>query len=240
MRWTERIRAHWCVCATVMIIVQAGRPGAVAAQVWVGSDAVRRGAVEITGGVVSLGGFDMGSRSAEQTRNVTAGAGEPFALFAVRSRVAPAPAAQLRFGVYLSPSISLESGVQYARPTLSSSLSLDAEQAPDLTADESITRYVFDGSLLWHLTKLSFAGGRGVPFLSGGGGYLRELHERNEFVETGGEYHATAGVKVWFGRGRRRAGLRADVGASVRNGGIDLQRGRRTVPTAGVALSYLF
>ena len=221
----------------------AAWPGSAAAQLWIGSGAPRAGSVEITGGIVSLAGFDMGSRSAEQTRNVTTGApgaSDPFALFAARSRLASAPGAQLGIGVYLSPSISIDTGVQYGRLSLSSMVSGDAEQASDLTADESITRYVFVGSLVLHLPRLSFAAGRGVPFVSGGGGYLRELHERNEFVETGREYHATAGVKLWFGTGRRRFGVRADVGASLRNGGIDFQSGRRTVPTGGVAVSYLF
>jgi hypothetical protein len=66
------------------------------------------------------------------------------------------------------------------------------------------------------------------------------LHESNELVETGREYHAGAGLHVWFGQGRHRVGLRADVGASVRERGADFQSGRRTVPTAGVSFAYLF
>jgi hypothetical protein len=141
--------------------------------------------------------------------------------------------------VYLSKAISIEAGLQYARPTLSSTLTSDAEDAPDLTAVETITRYMVDGSLVLHLTGLSFAGGRGVPFLSGGGGYLRELHERNEFIETGREYHSSAGLNLWFGR-TPRLGLRVDAGASIRDGGADFRSGRRTVPTAGFSLAYLF
>lgn len=214
-------------------------PADAVAQVWIGSSAPRRGSVEISGGAVSFGGFDMGTRNAEETRNINTGTGT-FALFAADSRIAAAPGAQLRVGVYLSPAISLETGVQYGRPRLASRLSGDAEQAPGLTAAETVTRYVFDGSLLFHLSRLSFAGGRGVPFLSGGGGYLRELHERNELIETGREYHAAAGLKLWFGQRSPRFGLRADVGASIRNGGTDFRSGRRTVPTAGLSLAYLF
>jgi hypothetical protein len=217
----------------------AGWPADAVAQVWIGSDAPRRGSVEITGGVAAFGGFNLGAGDAEETRNINTGSG-PFALFAADSRMAPAPGALLRAGVYLSHAISLEGGLQYGRPTLSSRLSSDTEQAPDLTADETITRYVFDGSLLFHVSGLSFAGGRGMPFLSGGAGYLRELHEQNELVETGREYHAGGGIKIWFGERTPRLGLRAEIGASIRNGGADFRSGNRTVPTAGVALSYLF
>ena len=73
-----------------------------------------------------------------------------------------------------------------------------------MTADETITRYVADGSVLFHLTHLSFAGGRAVPFISGGAGYIRELHDSNELVETGHEFHAGAGLQ--YGSARARIG----------------------------------
>jgi hypothetical protein len=228
---------RWRTPMAVLLLLAAG-PIDADAQIWIGSDAPQRGSVEISGGVVALGGFDMGSRDAEETRNINTGTGS-FTLFTADSRIGAAPGAQLRVGVYLSKAISIETGVQYARPTLSSTLTSDAEDAPDLTAEETTTRYLFEGSLVLHLTRMLFAGGRGVPFLSGGGGYLRELHERNEYIETGREYHATAGLKVWFGR-TPRVGLRVDAGASIRDGGADFRSGRRTVPTAGVSLAYLF
>jgi hypothetical protein len=228
----------WLVACAVLV-VQAAATSRVEAQVWIGTDSPRRGSVEISGGVVSFGGFDTGTRTADETRNINTGTG-PFALFASDSRIGATPAAQFRIGVYLSKVLSLETGLQYGRPTLSSKLSNDAEQGASLTADETLTRYVFDGSLLVHLSHASFAGGRAVPFLAGGAGYLRELHQANEFIETGREYHAGAGLNVWFGQSQHRLGLRADVGASMRNGGADFRSGRRTVPTAGAAIAYLF
>jgi hypothetical protein len=233
-----RVFRRW-PAAVAVLLVMAVWPRQAAAQVWIGSDGPRRGSVTISGGVVSFGGFDLGTRNAEETRNINTGSG-PFALFAVDSRVARAPGAQLRAGVYLSPAISIETGLQYGRPKLSSRLSGDAEQAPDVTAVETVTRYLVDGSVLFHLTPLAFAGHRGMPFFGVGGGYLRELHDQNELVETGREYHAIGGLELWFGRRSPRFGVRADVGASMRDGGADFRSGRRTVPTAGVSLVYLF
>jgi hypothetical protein len=208
------------------------------AQVWIGSDRPVRGSVELAAGVFAASGFDLGTRDAEETRNINSGTG-PFALFGSESRVGGAPGAQARLGVYLSSAVSFEAGVHYARPVLSSEVSGDAEGAPDLTIDETLTRYVVDGSIVLHLTQWSFAGGRGVPFVSGGGGYLRELHENNELVETGSEYHAGGGLKLWLGRAKR-VGLRLDVAASSRRGGVDFGTGRRTVPSGGLSLAYLF
>ena len=229
---------YW-IASTAVVILLACWPGRADAQVWLGSNPPRRGSIEISAGVVSFGGFDMGTRNAEETRNINTGTG-PFALFAAHSRIAATPGAQVRVGAYLSRRLSLETSLQYGRPTLSTSLSSDAEEAPSLTAADTITRYVVDGSLLFHLTQLAFAGGRGVPFLAGGAGYLRELHESNEFVGTGREYHATAGLNLWLGQGKHRVGLRADGGATVRQGGADFRSGRRTVAAAGASVAYLF
>ena len=43
-------------------------------------------------------------------------------------------------------------------------------------------------------------------------------------------------MKLWFGRGARRLGVRADVGLAMRDGGFDFSEDRRTTPTAGVSL----
>lgn len=209
------------------------------AQTYIGRDVPHAGTFEASGGVTYSGGYDLGSASAEETRNTGTGTG-PFVLFTAESRVKPAAGLQGRLGVYLAPSASIEGGVQFARPTVSSRLSDDAESAADVTATETLTRIVSHGSLVLHLTGMSFAGGKGVPFLLGGAGYIRELHEKNEVVETGHEYHAGAGVNVWFGPGKHRLGLRGDFGVSRRSGGADTADTSRTVPSAGVSFAYLF
>lgn len=209
-----------------------------AAQIWIaGGSAPRGGSVELSGGVQWAQGFDLGSTPAILTRNPVTGT-NPFTLFDSDTALDAAPGAQARLGVYLSRRVSIEGGVQYSRPALNTRLSGDVESAEAITISETLTRYVFDGALVVHLP--GFAGGRGVPFVTGGAGYLRELHEGNELVETGTQYYAGAGVKVWFGRTRRRVGVRGDVGVAIRDGGFDFEDGRRTVPTAGASLLYLF
>jgi hypothetical protein len=98
---------------------------------------------------------------------------------------------------------------------------------------------VFDGAVVAHLGGLAFAGGRGVPFLRAGAGYLRELYEDNVLVETGRAYHAGGGLTLWFGDGRRIA-LRADGRVYVFDGGADLETGTRVAPAGGASLVVAF
>jgi hypothetical protein len=209
------------------------------AQVYVGHDIPRGGNVEISGGVAWAAGNDLGSISAEETRNTGTGTG-PFVLFDADSKLKAAAGVQAHIGVYVSSAVSLEGGVLGARPHVTTQLSGDAESAPDLTADETLTRLIIDGSVLFHFTGASFGGGRGVPFVFGGGGYLRDAHEKNEVIDTGHEYHAGAGLHYWTGQGKHRVGIRAEGGLSWRTGGADFSGTTRAVPTITASIAYLF
>jgi hypothetical protein len=207
------------------------------AQVYLGADAPRRGSIEASSGGMFAPGFDMGSMTAELTRSAPT---DKFDLFNSDTEASGFPGVFVRLGYYLSESVSVEGGMRYARPTLSVRLSGDAESAPDVTADETVSHYLFEGSVLWHLRDLSFASGSAIPYLSGGAGYLRELHDGNQLVETGQEYHALAGVNFWFGSGAHRFGLRVEGGLSARKKGFDSDESLRTQPIVFGGVSYLF
>ena len=196
----------------------------------------RAGSWEISGGYTFVAGYDLDSRNAELTRNTTTGT-DGFVLFITDSSVKAAHSIGGLLGYYVSPRWAVEGGVRFGRPVFRMELSDDAEGAPDTVAEDKLGQYLFSASVVYH-----FSGGRGriVPFVTGGAGYLRELHEAQELVETGAEYHASAGIKNWFGNARRRFGLRAEGGISFRDGGFDFEDKVRMVPTAGVALVYLF
>lgn len=207
------------------------------AQVFPGGTFPRRGSIEAGGGGMWSQGFDLESRPAQLSRSAPV---QRFDLFASESDLRGFSGAHARLGFYLTSAVSVEAGVRYATPTLSIRLSGDAESAGDEVASGTVSHYVFDGSVLLHFTQARFAGGRGVPFVSAGGGQIRELHEGNELVETGRVFHATAGVKYWLGSGRRRAGLRAEIGLASREGGADSNGGGRAVPLALGGLTFLF
>ena len=209
----------------------------VEAQVYTGGDAPHRGSIEASGGGTFATGFDLGSLTAELTRSTPT---DKFDLFTADSEVPGFPGAFARLGYYLSDSVSIEGGIRYTRPKLSVRLSGDAESAPDETAEETISQYLFDGSVVWHLRHLSFGSGRGIPYLAGGAGYIRELHEGRQLVETGQEYHAVGGLHYWLGSGEHRFGLRFEGGVSMRQDGFDTEGDLRTLPIVFAGVSYLF
>jgi len=205
------------------------------AQVFVRRETPRKGSIEVSGGGVYQGGKDLSNQAATLTRNPTTGTG-PLQLFTADTSLEPVFGGQFRIGYYLSRAIAVEGGVQYARPRLEVSLSNDFESAPAIVASESVTSYLFTGSLLYH-----FGSGSALkPFVLGGAGQVRDLHAGDELIETGVEYHAGGGIKSWFGRGRRKFGIRIDALVSIRDGGVGAEEDRRTVPTASFSLAYLF
>jgi len=234
------------VSTATVAVAQTRPPGPVA----VAQPAPHAGSWEVSGGLAWQGGFDLGSADAELTRNPTTGTG-PFDLFSSSTSLESGYGLQGRVAGYLSSRRALEGGARFTRPKLKIDLSGDFESAPNQTAEETLTQYVIDGSILWHFGNVQ--GGRIVPFAGAGGGYIRDLHEDNELMETGFEYHALGGVKVWFSDRPSRLGLRGEVGVSLRDGGFgttdDSQGGgvsgsdlksRRTVPFAAVSLVFLF
>jgi hypothetical protein len=193
---------------------------------------------ELGGGGVFVGGFDLGNANAELTSN-SGTQGGTFDLFKSSSRLKPAFGVQAKVGVLLTGSLAVEGGFRFVRPALEIKLSNDTENAADVTAKETINQYLFDGTAVWHLTPVSASGGA-TPFLYGGAGYIRDLHENNALVEEGVEYHAGGGVKWWLGSGRSRFGIRAEGGVSIRDGGFDFKDGQRAVPVAAGSLIYVF
>jgi hypothetical protein len=67
-------------------------------------------------------------------------------------------------------------------------------------------------------------GRRTIPFVAGGAGYLRQLHQGRTFIEQGHVYHLGGGIRHWLiARDRgfiKAAGLRADGGVYVFVSGI--------------------
>ena len=191
------------------------------------------GRVEVSGGGVFVGGYGLGESVAELTSN---SGSSGFDEFTTDNRVRPAFGVQARIGFVVTPAIVVEGGLRFTRPVYEVRVSGDVENAADTTVEETLSQYVFDGSVVWQFSR----GGRAVPFVFGGAGYLRELHEQDALVEEGVEYHAGGGMKWWFGEGGRRFGLRGEVGISIRDGGFDFKDGQRVVPVAGASLIYTF
>jgi hypothetical protein len=205
----------------------AAVPGAASAQ-----NEVLVGHIELSGGVGVIGGATLGERDAEQR---TPTPNQPFRLFATSSRMAQAPVFDVRVGVALSPRYAVEGHVGYGRPELQTELSSDAENAPPITAVERVDQYIIDGGVLVH-----FGSGASAlrPFVTAGGGYLRQLHEGRVVVETGQVFYAGGGIKYGLTSRRdglvRAVGLRGDARLNVLSGGIKVDDDvRRHVAVSG-------
>jgi Outer membrane protein beta-barrel domain len=192
------------------------------------------GRVEISGGALFTGGFDLGEHTAELTSNTGTTGGETT-LFESDGQLKAAPGLLGRIAFLVTPAFALEGGVRFAKPVLEIRTSNDFENAAETTATETISQYVFEGSALWYFGQ-RFQ--RVRPFVYGGAGYLRELHEGGVSIETGTEYHAGAGVRWALGSGG--FGVRAEGGFSIRDGGVDFNSGRRTVPVVAGSLTWRF
>jgi hypothetical protein len=192
------------------------------------------GRIEISGGVVWIGGYDAGSRDATESSNSSTG-GAPLTLFRTSSRVRPVTGFEGHAAFYLSSRVAAEGLFQLSKPQVRVKTADDFENAAAAEVVGGISSYVFGGSLVYH-----FGSGKVVPFVLGGGAYLRLLDEDNAEVVTGNEFHGGGGVKVWFSEGPSRLGLRVDAQMSSRSKSAGFEDTRRVLPAVSAGLTYRF
>ncbi len=193
--------------------------------------------VTVSGGLTWSGSYPIGDANAVLRTNATGSAPPPFTLFSVASTVESIAGIEGRVGFTLTPSLAVEAGASFAKPTISLSISHDPEVGPQELEGEELQQYVFDAGAVWQLPI--WLGRRARPFLSGGAGYLRQLHQERTLVETGRIYYAGAGLRYWIrgGSGRSRSlGLRGDARATWKQNGIDFEERTRFYPTVSVFL----
>ena len=189
---------------------------------------IRPRPITLSAGVVTSSGYAVGDRSAELRRNLT-GAPEPFTLFRAESDLAGAAGFEARVGYALTRRLAVELGGSLARPTLGISISEDREAASQPVVTEQVSQYTVEVSGLFHL-PMRLLGRRARPYLIGGAGYLRQLHEDRLQVETGRIGYGGGGIQFWA-RGAsgsaRPLGVRGETCYVYRTGGIDFEdRGR--------------
>jgi hypothetical protein len=167
-------------------------PAPAAAQ---GAGADQRHRLEAAVGGLWIGGGTIGGADADLRANRMPPG--DFRLFATETDAAASAGFDARVGYWLTRTIAVEGGVVFARPALRTRITSDAEGAAPLDVEEQLDQYFFDASVVVLLDALRF-GGRTVPFVSGGAGYLRQLHEGRTFIESGQVYHAGAGLRHWL------------------------------------------
>jgi hypothetical protein len=216
---TDPLRAAPLFAAVVFL----GSPQAAAAQ----SPQVGRPHVDVSLGAFLNGGIDFGQATASLTANEPSAPEIP--LFRTTTTLGSGPGLDGRLSWLLTRSVAVEGGASWSRQTLETAITADAEDAPDTTASEEIDSYVIEGGMLLHLSRLRFAASRGVPFVSGGGGYLRQLDGDSLLLGTGSLIYAGGGLKYFLGSSGtapvRGPGVRLDARIEFRTGGLKLDAG---------------
>jgi hypothetical protein len=215
-----RVRSRGAIALLVLLFLASTSRGAAAQGV------LESGRLEVSAGAAWLGTQTFGSANATETTP----SGGGFSLFTTSSELGSAAAFDARVGVRIAGTLVVEADATYARPELRVRVANDIENAPSIAAAERLQQYMVGGGATWYVPRRS----RIVPFVSGGGGYLRQLHDRALLVETGTYYQVGGGVLYLLSSHRdnrlKASGIRVDVRAVILNGGVAFDGGRHTAP----------
>lgn len=198
--------------------------------------ALRTHHVTLDAGWLVSGSYDVGRATAQLRGNTPGSAPASVPLFRADSRLNASAAPQIRVGFALTRRVAVEATAALARPRIGVSISGDPEASSVELPGERLEQYQLEGGLSWQLPR---AFGRLAPFVSAGGGYLRQLHEDRTLAETGQVYYAGGGARFWLRGGSARSkaiGVRGDVRVQLRRHGIDFENKARVWPAASVVL----
>jgi hypothetical protein len=204
-------------------LVVIGLPATVRAQQ---TSSPRPRSFELSAGGIAVGPVDFGSATASLIANQSAA--PESTLFRASSTLGTGLGLDGRVAFNITRALAVEGGFVWTRATLESRITSDVEGVPNTTVAQDLDTYFIEASAVWHLNALSLAGGRVLPFVAGGAGYLRQLDEQAVLTseDSGTVYHAGGGVKYFFLQRRRGfirgLGLRTDARLYVRSGGVEL------------------
>lgn len=192
--------------------------------------ALAQGRIEISGSFGGALGHDLGGETAAETGNGVP-TGSPVTLFRTSSSMDAGPLFEARVGFALTRAFGVEGTFGLTRTTLRTSITNDFEQAAPTVASTKFRQYAIEGGIVWHVTRVRFSRGRAVPFVAGGGGYLRQLDDGATLVGTGQSTYAGGGLKYRLHASKPRSalkavGLRADVRVNVTHHGFDIDEAR--------------
>jgi len=140
--------------------------------------------------------------------------------------------------VRLKPRVALELSGTWTRPEIRSKITGDFEGAADTTALQPVSQFLTNGGVV-----VSFARhGAWTPFARGAVGWLRHLSSDQTLYQDGLSVELGGGVTyVWRPTpGHLRPyGLRADVWANLRRGGLELAQASRII-APGFSAEFIF
>jgi hypothetical protein len=193
--------------------------------------------IELAVGARWTGGAAFEPRDAVESTS----AGGRYVLFKSSSELGASTAPEARFSVGLTPVLSVEAAFYIDKADLETRLASDVENIPDFTARESVSQAVLEVGLAAHLPRWAIGGA--IPFISGGAGFIRELHENDYIAESGAVYYVGGGLTAVLRRTTgliKALGVRGDVRATVRSGGVAFDDAPTVAPALGISFFTRF
>jgi len=197
------------------------------------------GRLSVAAGVEWMGTMTIASGAATET-TPTSGR---FPLFSTDTSLGSAAGFKGTVGFLVTRAFEVEGSASLMKPDLQTRVTGDAEGAPDLTVSEPVKQLTVEGSVIVHLTQWRI-GSRIVPYVAGGAGFLRQLHDTGTVAENGSIYHVGAGIHYLLTNsatgGIKALGIRLDGRAVMRSGGVSFVDGVHVSPGAGALLFVRF
>ena len=194
------------------------------------------GRLQVSVGAGWLGGASFG----EQPADLRGASGNPYRLFESETSLRGTGLFEARGGFALTKRYAIEGRAAMSKPELQTVVSSDAEGSGTFTLVESLDQYIFDGGVLVHLDELDAFGLK--PFAIGGFGYVRQLHEEQQLVETGHLFYVGGGVTLpLFSRAQgfiRSVSVRGDLRLNVLS--LELDEDSRSQGSASASLALTF
>jgi hypothetical protein len=177
------------------------------------------GRLELAAGGEWTGPLSLGDSPANARR----ANGGDFLLFDTDTELRAGRTVTGRVGVMLAGPLQLGVAAAYGTASLTTTVTSDVEIPQDVSVRESVRHLSIEGGLAMYLAGEPHAR-RFAPFVSGGAGYLRELHEGRTLIETGRIYYAGAGASFLLSQGASPRAIKA-FGVRVEGRGQWRQRG---------------
>jgi hypothetical protein len=203
----------WLSAVPAMAYAQA-RPAA--------SNPFGEGRLEIAGAVGIANGHHLKTEPATESGNGVP-TGSPVTLFQTDTSFDRGTLFEGRVSWRVARAFAVEGTFSITRTHLRTEIKNDSEGAAPTVATSPLNQYTAEGGIVWQPTRLRFHRGRARIFITGGGGYLRQLHDDATLVETGGSAYAGGGLKYRLHEATKRAALKA-IGIRV-DGRLNLLRG---------------
>ena len=203
------------------------------------SSAAGPGRVEAAFGGLWFGRQPLGTADATETTP----SGGALKIFATSSELAAVFGFEARIAIRLLPSLEAEVQGSYSEPQLKVAIGGDSEGAAGVTAVEKVQQFTIGGGAVWYVPA-RVLGSRVVPFVTGGVGQLRQMHQDRVLLETGRYFQVGGGVKGFLvsrSRGFINAvGVRVDVRALVRLDVVAFDDRGHASPSVGVSAFVRF